>query len=216
MKLICEFSETINYVTEANEKGGGKSCYIEGVFMQGNVKNKNGRVYETSILERECKRYTESHIIPKRALGELGHPAGPTINLERVSHMITRLERTGDDFAGRAKILDTPYGNIVKNLIVAGAGVGVSTRGMGSVKDVDGTIHVQPDFHLATVDIVADPSAPSAFVEGIMEGKDWVWDNGIIKEVQVAQYKNRVETAARANRTGAEVIQVFNDFFKGL
>lgn len=215
MKLICEFVETVNYITEANEKGG-KSCYIEGVFMQGNVKNRNGRIYETSLLERECMRYTQDHIIPKRSLGELGHPSGPTINLERVSHMITELKRDGDNFHGRAKIMDTPYGNIVKNLLAAGAGVGVSTRGMGSVKDIGGVIHVQPDFHLATVDIVADPSAPSAFVEGIMEGKEWVWDNGVIKEVQIAVMKNRIETAARAKRTEAEVVRVFEEFFKHL
>ena len=216
MKLICEqVTEGLQCITEASEKGG-KNYFIEGTFMQGNVKNRNGRIYATDILDRECKRYNEDHIIPKRALGELGHPAGPTINLERVSHLITKLERKGDDFVGRAKIMDTPYGNIVKNLLSEGAGIGVSTRGMGSLKDTGDAKEVQPDFHLATVDIVADPSAPNAFVEGIMEGKEWVWENGIIREVEVANMKKRVNEAARARRTQEEVYKLFENFIRKL
>jgi len=213
MKLICEVVDNLNCIYETNEKGG-KNVFIEGVFMQGNLKNRNGRIYATEILDRECNRYNEDHIVPKRALGELGHPQGPTINLERVSHMITKLERKDNDFVGRAKIMDTPYGNIVKNLLNEGAGIGVSTRGMGSIKDVGGVIQVQPDFHLATIDIVADPSAPNAFVESVMEGKDWVFDektHGWRMVEQLAQVK-RMSKAEREQNA----VKLFESFIKNL
>jgi len=217
MKLICEVVEQdLRLVTEADERGG-KSYHIEGVFMQGNTKNKNGRRYSTDILAREAERYKKNYIDENRAYGELGHPSGPTINLERVSHMIKDLKRDGDDFVGKAKIMDTPYGNIVKNLMNEGARLGVSTRGMGSLKaGRDGAMEVQDDFYLATpADIVADPSAPNAFVRGIMEGREWVWDNGVIREAEVASYKREVEKAPRREVESA-MLRVFESFIKRL
>ena len=216
MKLICEVNEELKVITEANERGG-KSYFIEGVFMQAEQKNRNNRSYPKNIMAREVNRYVDEHIKQNRAYGELGHPSGPTINLERVSHMIKELREDGNNYIGRAKIMDTPYGNIVKNLMDEGARLGVSTRGMGSLKERNGCMEVQDDFHLATAaDIVADPSAPDAFVSGIMEGKEWVWDNGILKEVDIAGYKNRINEAARSRRTETEVLGVFRDFISKL
>lgn len=209
MKLICEVNEELKVITEASEKGG-KNLYIEGVFMQGGVKNKNGRVYPVETLAREVARYKQNYIDQKRAYGELGHPSGPTINLERVSHMITDLRQEGDNFIGRAKIMDTPYGNIVKNLMGEGARLGVSSRGMGTLKERAGVMEVQDDFYLATAaDIVADPSAPQAFVEGIMEGKEWIWENGVIREVELAQTKSAINEAASRRNTEKAVLEAF-------
>ena len=216
MKLICEVNEELKVITEANERGG-KSYFIEGVFMQAEQKNRNNRSYPKNIMEREVNRYVDEHIKQNRAYGELGHPSGPTINLERVSHMIKELREDGNNYIGRAKIMDTPYGNIVKNLMDEGARLGVSTRGMGSLKERNGCMEVQDDFHLATAaDIVADPSAPDAFGHVVMEGKEWVWDNGILKEVDIAGYKNRINEAARSRRTETEVLGVFRDFISKL
>jgi len=188
MKLFCELTEEVQYVTEAKEDGS-KDYFIEGIFMQGNIKNRNGRLYPTDVLAKEAQRYNTEVIQRKRAYGELGHPAGPTINLERVSHMIHSLNQDGNNFIGRAKIMDTPYGQIVKNLMSEGAELGVSTRGMGSLKNSrNGAMEVGDDFYLATAaDIVADPSAPDAFVKGIMEGVEWVYDNGGWRSQEVVE-----------------------------
>ena len=190
MKLICEVNEQdVEYITEAKENGQ-KDYKIKGVFMQGEIKNRNGRVYPMQVLDEQVKKYTDNYVNQNRAYGELGHPSGPTINLERVSHMITDLTKDGTNYIGEAKIMDTPYGKIVKNLMDEGAKLGVSSRGMGSLKQNGNSQVVQKDYHLATAaDIVADPSAPDAFVEGIMEGKEWVWDNGVLREAQVNEYK---------------------------
>lgn len=216
MKLICEVNEDLKLITEANERGG-RSYFIEGVFMQAEQKNRNGRVYPKGIMAREVERYVRENVNQNRAYGELGHPSGPTINLERVSHMIKEIREDGNNYIGRAKIMDTPYGNIVKNLMEEGARLGVSTRGMGSLKERNGFMEVQDDFHLATAgDIVADPSAPDAFVHGIMEGKEWVWDNGILKEVEIANYRKRINEASKSRRTEAEVVEVFRNFLTKL
>ena len=219
MKLICEVNEEVNYVTETlDEATGKKNLFIEGVFMQGDIKNRNGRMYPADVLEKEVKRYNEQYIEKNRAYGELGHPSGPTINLERVSHMITRLERDGSNFMGKAKIMtETPYGKIVESLIKDGGQLGVSSRGMGSVKPSrDGVGVVQSDFYLATAaDIVADPSAPDAFVNGIMEGKEWVWDNGVIREAQIADYKEEIQKSSKKDLEEAQ-LRVFRDFLNKL
>ena len=216
MKLITEVVEDIQIITEAKENGE-KSYMIEGIFMQGNKKNRNGRVYPMQVLQREVKRYTDEYIDKNRAYGELGHPQGPTINLDRVSHMIKELYQDGDNFRGKAKIMDTPMGKIVKNLMDEGATLGVSTRGMGSLRSKGGANEVQDDFMLATAgDIVADPSAPDAFVEAIMEGKEWVWDNGLIKEVEIAGYANQINEAARKRQTEEAMLNVFADFVRKL
>ena len=211
MKLITETIEDIEVLTEATTNGG-KSYKIRGVFMQADIKNRNGRVYPVETLAKEVKRYTNEFINKKRAFGELGHPDGPTVNLERVSHMITSLKPEGKNFVGEAKIMDTPYGKIVKNLIDEGAQLGVSSRGMGSIQQSQGKNIVGRDFYLATAaDIVADPSAPDAFVEGIMEGKEWVWDNGMLKSRSVEAYKEEIERTQR--RELAEVkSKIFADF----
>ena len=216
MKLISEEATNVEFLTEA-KKDGGKNYFIEGIFMQANKKNRNGRIYPTEILQKEAKRYTEEFIKKKRAFGELGHPDGPTVNLERVSHMIEELEEVGQNFMGRAKVLDTPYGKIVKNLIDEGAQLGVSSRGMGSLKSgKDGISEVQGDFYLATAaDIVADPSAPDAFVAGIMEGKEWVWDNGLLKETQIQKYKDKIEKSSRKDRENV-LVEAFKDFIAKL
>ena len=216
MKLITEVLEEVNYLTE--EKDGKKSYYIEGIFMQGDIKNRNGRMYPAETLAREVKRYNKEYVEKKRAYGELGHPTGPTINLERVSHMITNLEQDGSNFMGKAKIMtETPYGGIVKSLMDEGATLGVSSRGMGSLKNGKGGVaEVQKDFYLATaVDIVADPSAPDAFVEGIMEGKEWVWDNGVIREATIGDYERHIKTASRAQLEETK-LKVFKDFLSKL
>ena len=212
MKLISEEATNVEFLTES-KKGGGKNYFIEGVFMQAETKNRNGRVYPKAVLQKEAKRYTENFIQRKRAFGELGHPDGPTVNLERVSHMIEELEEVDQNFMGRAKILDTPYGKIVKNLIDEGAQLGVSSRGMGSLKaGKNGISEVQGDFYLATAaDIVADPSAPDAFVAGIMEGKEWVWDNGLLKETQIQEYKDKIEKSSRKGRENV-LVEAFRDF----
>ena len=205
MKLITETIEDIEVLTEATANGG-RSYKIKGVFMQADIKNRNGRVYPVETLAKEVARYTKEFINKKRAFGELGHPDGPTVNLERVSHMITSLKSEGKNFIGEAKIMDTPYGKIVKNLIDEGAQLGVSSRGMGSISN--GT--VGRDFYLATAaDIVADPSAPDAFVEGIMEGKEWVWDNGVLKSMEIEQYKKEIENTRRK-----ELAEVKANIFK--
>tara|TARA_B100001057_G_scaffold141469_1_gene141199 strand:+ start:558 stop:1202 length:645 start_codon:yes stop_codon:yes gene_type:complete len=197
MKLITETIENIEVLTE--ERNGKKDYKIKGIFMQADIKNRNGRIYPVGTLAKEVKRYNEQFINKKRAFGELGHPDGPTVNLERVSHMITSLKPEGKNFVGEAKIMDTPYGKIVKNLIDEGAQLGVSSRGMGSLQSGSQGNVVGKDFYLATAaDIVADPSAPDAFVEGIMEGKEWVWDNGILKSMEVERYKEEIEKTKRA------------------
>ena len=216
MKLISEEAIDVNFVTEEDENKK-KSYFIEGIFMQSEMKNRNGRVYPKAILQKEVKRYTDKFINTKRAFGELGHPDGPTVNLERVSHMITELVEDGANFVGRAKIMDTPYGKIVKNLIDEGAKLGVSSRGMGSLKPVqDGLQEVQSDFYLATAaDIVADPSAPDAFVSGIMEGKEWVWDYGLLKEKEIVEYQKRVDRATEISRNKVR-IEAFENFITKL
>ena len=215
MKLITETIEDIEVLTEATANGG-KSYKIKGVFMQADIKNRNGRVYPVETLAKEVKRYTNEFINKKRAFGELGHPDGPTVNLERVSHMITSLKSEGKNFVGEAKIMDTPYDKIVKNLIDEGAQLGVSSRGMGSIQQSQGRNIVGKDFYLATAaDIVADPSAPDAFVEGIMENKEWVWDNGILKSMEVEQYMEEIERTKRKEL--AEVIaHIFKRFISKL
>ena len=212
MKLISEEATNVEFLTETS-KSGGKSYFIEGVFMQAETKNRNGRIYPKEVLQKEAKRYTTEFIKKKRAFGELGHPDGPTVNLERVSHMIEELEEVDQNFMGRAKIMDTPYGKIVKNLIDEGAQLGVSSRGMGSLKPGrNGISEVQGDFYLATAaDIVADPSAPDAFVAGIMEGKEWIWDNGLLKETQIQEYKDKIEKTSRKDRENA-LVEAFKDF----
>ena len=216
MKLISEEAIDVDFVTEEDENKK-KSYFIEGIFMQSEMKNRNGRVYPKAILQKEVKRYTDKFINTKRAFGELGHPDGPTVNLERVSHMITELVEDGANFVGRAKIMDTPYGKIVKNLIDEGAKLGVSSRGMGSLKPVqDGLQEVQSDFYLATAaDIVADPSAPDAFVSGIMEGKEWVWDNGLLKEKEIVEYQKQIERATKISRNKVR-IEAFENFITKL
>ena len=212
MKLITETIENIEVLTE--ERNGKKDYKIKGIFMQADIKNRNGRIYPVGTLAKEVKRYNEQFINKKRAFGELGHPDGPTVNLERVSHMITSLKPEGKNFVGEAKIMDTPYGKIVKNLIDEGAQLGVSSRGMGSLQSgAQGNV-VGKDFYLATAaDIVADPSAPDAFVEGIMEGKEWVWDNGVLKSMEVERYKEEIEKTRRAELAEKKA-SIFKDFLK--
>jgi len=215
MKLISELTEDVKYLVE--EKEGKKTLFIEGIFLQGNRQNRNNRFYSTDILEREVKRYNEEYVAKDRALGELGHPNGPSINLDRVSHKIVSLKKEGDNFIGRAKILDTPMGQIARNLIEGDCCVGVSSRGLGSLKaNNKGINEVQDDFFLATAaDIVADPSAPDAFVQGIMEGVDWVWDNGIIKVQKLEEIKEEI-TKASSKSLEKVKIQVFESFINQL
>lgn len=216
MKLITELNEEVKYLVE--EKEGKKNYFIEGIIMQADITNRNGRMYPSHIMEKEVGRYNEDYVNKGRAYGELGHPAGPTINLERASHMFKSLRREGNNFVGRAKIMDTPMGNIVKSLIAEGASLGISSRGMGSIKEnKNGIMEVQADFHLATAgDIVADPSAPDAFVRGIMEGVEWVWDNGLLKAERIEQYKEEINRGARQKISEETAIKVFNQFFKDL
>ena len=211
MKLICEVNEEVKYLEE--EKNGKKGLYIEGIFMQGDIKNRNGRMYPKDVLQKEVNRYNKEYIDKNRAYGELGHPQGPTINLERVSHMITQLQQDGSNFVGKAKIMtNTPYGQIVKSLIDEGAQLGVSSRGMGSLKQKNGANEVQGDFYLATAaDIVADPSAPNAFVNGVMESKEWIWDNGIIREADIADMQKEVKTASKSELENVK-LKVFENF----
>jgi hypothetical protein len=214
MLLITERNDSVNLITEDSD--GIKNYFIEGIFMEADKKNRNGRVYPKKILEREVERYNEEFVKPNRAMGELGHPDGPTVNLERVSHIIKELSGDGSNIMGKAKILDTPYGKIVKNLIDEGVKIGVSSRGMGSLKNVEGVNEVQEDFILSAVDIVADPSAPNAFVEGIMEGKEWVWDNGVLQPRIIESYKDRIEKARNKREIQEAKLYAFADFLSKL
>ena len=214
MKLISEEISQAEYLVE--ETNGKKDYKIRGVFLQSELKNRNGRVYPKDILDKEVKRYNAEFINKKRAFGELGHPDGPTVNLERVSHMITKLYPDGQNFIGEAKIMNTPYGKIVKGLIDEGAQLGVSSRGMGSLEQRGGANYVKDDFYLATAaDIVADPSAPDAFVEGIMENKEWIWDNGVLVEKNIDAWKREIESAKR-NVLAEAKVKVFQNFLKNL
>ena len=214
MKLISEEVSNAEYLVE--ETNGKKNYKIRGIFLQSNVKNRNGRVYPKEILEKEVNRYNREFINKKRAFGELGHPDGPTVNLERVSHMITKLAPDGNNFIGEAKIMDTPYGKIVKGLIDEGAQLGVSSRGMGSLLQRNGANYVKDDFYLATAaDIVADPSAPDAFVEGIMESREWVWENGVLIEKDIEAWKQQVREAKQRALEETK-LKVFESFLKKL
>ena len=214
MKLISEEIKDAQYLVE--ETNGKKNYKIKGVFLQSDIKNRNGRIYENDILSKEVNRYQKEFIDKKRAFGELGHPDGPVVNLERVSHMITSLKPEGKNFIGEAKIMDTPYGKIVKGLIDEGAQLGVSSRGMGSLVTKNGANYVGKDFYLATAaDIVADPSAPDAFVEGIMENKEWVWDNGVIKQQDIEEYKEHIREAKRLKLAEAKA-NAFKSFLEKL
>lgn len=217
MKLIREEIEDVK-VFIAEGKNGKKSLYIEGVFLQGNIKNRNGRMYPMETLRREVGRYNESYVNSGRALGELGHPDGPTVNLDRVSHKIVSLKENGSNFIGKAKILSTPMGKIAESLLSEGVKLGVSSRGIGSLKqNNEGVNIVADDFMLATAaDIVADPSAPDAFVEGIMEGKEWVWEGSILREKSVSNLKNRVEQLTISRELEEKKIELFNDFLANL
>lgn len=215
MLLITEHTED-NIQTLSEDAGGGKKNYfIRGIFMESERVNNNGRMYRKPIMEREVSRYNDKYIKTSRSLGELGHPEGPSINLDRVCHIIKELKMDGATVYGKAKILDTPYGKIVQNLIDEGVRLGVSSRGMGSLKQVNGINEVQDDFNLATVDIVADPSAPNAFVNGIMEGKEWVWNNGVLAERHIASYKNTIKKASSRKLEEAK-LEVFKDFISKL
>jgi hypothetical protein len=211
MKLITETIEEVAYLTE--NANGEKQHFIEGVFMQAEQKNKNGRVYPKQILAKEAQRYVVEYVNKNRALGELNHPTGPSVNLDRVSHKITWLYENNNDFYGKAKILDTPCGQIVKNLMNEGVKLGVSTRGMGSLEKKGSINVVKEDFMLAAIDIVADPSAPNAFVNGIMEGREWIWDNGILKEQQIAAYHNSLKRTPK-RKLQEESIKLFSDFLR--
>ena len=217
MKLIREEIESVKFLVETT-KSGKKSLYIEGVFLQGEIKNRNGRMYPMETLRREVSRYNENHVQAGRALGELGHPDGPTVNLDRVSHKIVSLKESGSNFVGKAKILNTPMGKIASSLIEEGVKLGVSSRGIGSLRTTkEGTNIVGDDFMLATAaDIVADPSAPDAFVEGIMEGKEWVWEGGILREKYAEQTKRRINTLVDQKVLEEHKLNLFNDFLNNL
>lgn len=212
MKLITELTEEIKYVKE-NVDNGEKNYFIEGVFMQSGVKNKNQRIYPQPTLSKECKRYVTEYVDKGRALGELNHPSGPTVNLDRVSHIVKELHEDGNNVYGKAKVLDTPMGRIVKNLIDEGAQLGVSTRGMGSLRAKNGYQEVQEDFMLAAIDIVADPSAPNAFVNGIMEGKEWVLENGMWSERDREVAIKTIKTSSKRD-LNKNIVKIFEDFFR--
>ena len=216
MKLIREEIETVEFLVE--NRNGKKSMYIEGVFLQGNIKNRNGRMYPMETLRREVGRYSENHITSGRALGELGHPEGPTVNLDRVSHKIVSLKESGSNFIGKAKILGTPMGKIASSLIEEGVKLGVSSRGVGSLQQTkEGYSVVGEDFMLATAaDIVADPSAPDAFVSGIMEGKDWVWDGGVLRERYAEKTYKHINTLVDQKKLDEQKLSLFNDFLSNL
>ena len=216
MKLIREEIESVEFLVE--QKNGKKSMYIEGVFLQGNIKNRNGRMYPMETLRKEVSRYNENHVQAGRALGELGHPDGPTVNLDRVSHKIVSLRESGDNFIGKAKILNTPMGKIASSLTEEGVKLGVSSRGIGSLKMTrEGVNVVSDDFMLATAaDIVADPSAPDAFVEGIMEGKEWVWDGGILREKFAAKTYKEINTLVDQKALDEHKLDLFNQFLSNL
>lgn len=213
MKLITELVENVKTITEAREDGK-KNVFIEGVFLQADITNRNGRCYPAEIMEKEVERYSNAFIKTNRALGELGHPDGPSINLDRVSHMITSLVKEGSNYIGRAKLMDTPMGNIAKGLIGDGVSLGVSSRGMGSLEEKNGVRYVKSDFHLATAaDIVADPSAPDAFVNGIMEGVEWVWENDVLVAHKA---KLQIEQAVRSRDLETRKLQIFESFINKL
>ena len=214
MKLITESIEDIRILTE--EKDGEKHLYIEGVFLQSEIKNRNGRIYPFDVLNKEVERYSEEYVKAGRALGELGHPDGPTVNLDRVSHKITSLKAEGNNFMGKARILDTPMGKIAKSLLGEGVKLGVSSRGMGSLKEENGVKYVSGDFMLATAaDIVADPSAPDAFVNGIMEGKEWVWEGGLLREKQIQELKKSIDNSSRVTLE-ENMLKAFDRFLSNL
>jgi len=214
MRLIAEEITNVDFICE--DKEGKKNYFIEGVFLQAELKNRNNRMYPLKTLSKEVAKYDENYIQKGRALGELGHPDGPSINLDRVSHKILSLKEDGNNFIGRAKLLDTPMGGIAKNLLDEGVKLGVSSRGMGSIRKEENCNVVMDDFMLATAaDIVADPSAPDAFVDGIMEGKEWVWDNGVLKEAKVAQIKKEIDQATLLNLQERKV-SAFEAFLKSL
>jgi len=216
MKLITEEIEQVEFIVE--NRNGKKSLYIEGVFLQGNIKNRNGRMYPMETLRKEVSRYNENHVTSGRALGELGHPDGPTVNLDRVSHKIVSLKESGSNYVGKAKILGTPMGKIAQSLLGEGVKLGVSSRGVGSLKQTrEGYSVVGEDFMLATAaDIVADPSAPDAFVSGIMEGKDWVWDNGILREKFAEKTYKHINTLVTQKQLDEEKLDLFNNFLSNL
>ena len=212
MKLITEHTHELEYITESK----GKEQYIKGIFMQSDLKNQNGRIYPHAVLKKEVNNFNNKYVKEGRALGELGHPMGPIINLDRVSHVIKELKEDGKNFVGKAKVMDTPNGNIVKSFINEGVKLGVSSRGMGSVKqNKEGVNEVQNDFVLSTVDIVADPSAPDAFVNGIMEGKEWVWENGVIKEREIDKMRKTIENA-KMRELEQKKLEVFQKFLQKL
>ena len=214
MKLITESIEDIRILTE--EKDGEKHLYIEGVFLQSEIKNRNGRIYPFDVLNKEVERYSEEYVKAGRALGELGHPDGPTVNLDRVSHKITSLKAEGNNFMGKARILDTPMGKIAKSLLGEGVKLGVSSRGMGSLKEDNGVKYVSDDFMLATAaDIVADPSAPDAFVNGNMEGKEWVWEGGLLRERQLQEMKKEIDNASKVELE-EKMLSAFDKFLSNL
>jgi hypothetical protein len=216
MKLITEEVQQVKFITEG--KGVEKKMFIEGVFLQGEIKNRNGRMYPMQILSREVKRYNESFVNKGRALGELGHPDGPTVNLDRVSHKITVLEQRGNNFYGKAQLLSTPMGKIAQSLIGEGVTLGVSSRGVGSLQTTnEGVKIVGEDFMLATAaDIVADPSAPDAFISGIMEGKEWVWEGGILREQLASKTQKRINTLVDQNRLDEQKLNLFDEFLSNL
>ena len=214
MKLIVEHIEDIELLTE--EKDGKEYTYIQGVFLQGDIKNRNGRVYPMPVLQREVTNYNENFVQKSRALGELGHPDGPTINLDRVSHKIVELYQNGSNYIGKAKLLETPMGSIAKNLLREGVQLGVSSRGVGSLESKGGSNYVRDDFMLTTAaDIVADPSAPDAFVNGIMEGKEWIWNNGAFKEAELQQVKEDLERVSRGELEG-KILEGFERLLSNL
>ena len=215
MKLITEqLDSNISYITEANEKGE-KNVYIEGVFMQAEKQNRNNRIYPKDVLAKATAKYVKEQVVTGRAVGELDHPQGPQINLDKVSHRITELKWNGNDVVGKALILDTPMGKIVKGLVEGGCKLGVSSRGMGTVEQREGKTYVKDDFVLATVDIVQDPSAPSAFVEGIMEGVEWIWENGILKPQQIEEYETEIKRVPMGRISEAQE-RIFGDFLSKL
>ena len=216
MKLIREEIESVEFLVE--QRNGKKSMYIEGIFLQGDLQNRNGRMYPINVLRKEVSRYNENHIQKGRALGELGHPDGPTVNLDRVSHKIVSLKESGSNFIGKAKILGTPMGKIAASLVEEGVKLGVSSRGIGSLKPTrEGVNVVSDDFMLSTAaDIVADPSAPDAFVEGIMEGKEWVWDGGVLRERSAAKAYREINTLVTQKQLDEKKLDVFNNFLNSL
>ena len=216
MKLITEYVENdLQYITEAKDKNGKKQYMIEGVFMQADQKNRNGRVYPKAVMEGAVNKYVTEQVSKGRAVGELNHPDGPTINLDKVSHKITELKWEGNNVVGKAQILNTPMGQIVEGLMDGGVRLGVSSRGMGSLVNKGGVNYVNKDFQLATVDIVQDPSAPGAFVDGIMEGVEWIWDNGILKAQEIEQFETEIKRAP-SNRLAETQMKIFKDFLSKL